>query len=86
VPAGDAGGRLQVELQAPRSALAASVQVGQLTRSGLAAGALHFTVVANARALRTLRRRGRLSLTMTVRLSSPAGAGATVSRRRTLHR
>ncbi len=87
VPADDAGGRLQVELQAARSALLASdVRVAELTRSDLAAGPLHFTLVAGGRALRTLRRRGRLRLTMTLRLSPPAGAAATASRRLTLHR
>lgn len=87
VPAADAGGRLQVELQAARSALAAGeVRVAELTRQGIAAGALRFAVAPNGRALRTLRRRGRLRLTMTVRLTPPAGAGATVSRALTLHR
>jgi len=87
VPAAEAGGRLQLELQSQRSALAAgSVRLAEITRRNLAAGPLRVTVPAGPRALRTLRRRGRLPLTIKVRLSPASGAGAVVSRRLTLHR
>ena len=87
VPAADAGGRLEVDLLAPRSALAAgSVRVGQLVRGSLAAGPLRFSVAPGARGLRALRRHGHLRLTMTVHLAPAAGAGSAISRRLTLRR
>jgi plastocyanin len=87
IPAADASGRLQVELLAARSALTAgTLRVGQLVRNGIAAGRLAFTLTPSARALRSLRRRGSLKLTMTARLQAASGAGASVSRRLTLHR
>jgi plastocyanin len=87
VPAADAGGRLQVELLAARSALATGgVRVGQLVRRGISAGRLAFKLTPSARALRALRRRGSLKPTMTAELGPASGAGASVSRRLTLRR
>jgi plastocyanin len=87
VPAADAGGRLEVELFAARSALAAGgVRVGQLERGSLAAGPLRFSLRPSARAQRALRRRGRLALTVLVRLAAPSGGAGEVSRRVPLHR
>jgi plastocyanin len=87
IPAADAGGRLEVDLLAARSALAAGgVRVGQLVRRGLTAGPLRFKLAPGARGLRALRRRGRLAVTVTLRLSPATGAGSAVSRRLTLRR
>ena len=77
VPAADAGGRLEVDLLAARSALAAGgVRVGQLERQALAPGPLRFSVTASARARRALRRHGRLVASVVVHLGPPAGAGS----------
>ena len=87
IPAGDAGGRLEVDLLAARSALAAGgVRVGRLERRALRAGPLRFSLAAGAPAQRALRRRGRLALGVVVHLSPPAGAGSVLSRRLTLRR
>jgi plastocyanin len=80
VPAEDAGGSLRVALQA------GAVHLAELTRRELAAGTLHFSIAAGGRGLRALRRSGRLRVTMAVRLTPAAGAGASVSRRLTLRR
>ncbi len=80
VPAEDAGGSLRVTLRAGGAHLA------ELTRRELAAGTLRFSIAAGARGLRTLRRSGRLHVTMAVRLAPAAGTGASVIRRLTLRR
>jgi hypothetical protein len=87
VPAADAGGRLEVDLLAARSALAAGgVRVGQLELQALAPGPLRFSMTASARARRALRRHGRLVVSVVVHLGPPAGAGSALSRRLTLRR
>lgn len=80
VPAEDAGGSLRVALQA------GGVHLAELTRRELAAGTLRFSIAAGGRGLRALRRSGRLRVTLAVRLTPAAGAGASVSRRLTLRR
>jgi plastocyanin len=90
IPPADAGGRLEIDLLAARSALVAggpkAVRVGQLVRRGLVAGPLRFSIAPAGRGLRTLRRRGSLKVTMIVKLAPGAGGASSVSRRLTLHR
>ena len=93
VPAGAAGGRLEVDLLAtPRSlsvahgASVASVRVGRLLRAHVPAGSISFTVLASARARAALHAHGSLTLTLRVTLTPPAGAASSLSRRLTLRR
>jgi hypothetical protein len=70
--------RLQVDLDARRSALRASLsaraRAGRLTRLHLPAGRVRFSVRLNRRARRALRRRGRLALRVTISVTPPSGA------------
>jgi plastocyanin len=89
IPSAAAGGTLAVDLFATRPALSAAarkVRIGHLVKRYLSAGALRFSIKPEPRAVRALRRRGVLKLTLVARLT-PAGAGASsVSRRLTLRR
>jgi plastocyanin len=69
-PAG-AGGRLEVDVFAPKASLAramrgGTLRVGRLIRGSVSAGAVAFAVKLNARAHRALKRRHRLALTVKV--------------------
>jgi plastocyanin len=86
-----AGGQLEVQLLAIRAALAKgglppSVRVGRLVRAPLSAGKVSFKVPLSARARGALRRRGRLPLSIKMRLSSPHASALTISRRVVLAR
>jgi plastocyanin len=85
VSAAAAGGRLEVDLLAPRASLArarrlATVRVGRLVRASVPQGQLAFAVKLDARARRALRHRHRLALTVKVLLSPPHGAPFLASR------
>ena len=80
-----AGGKLEVELLAGRASLASAphqpqVQVGRVVRSSLPAGTVTYTVALDARARHALRVRGRLTLTVRIRLSSAHGSAVTITR------
>lgn len=85
VSSAGAGERLEIDLLARRASLArvrhsAPVRVGRLVRGAVAAGRLSFAVKLDALALRTLRRRLRLPLTVRITLAPVHGAAATVTR------
>lgn len=84
------GGRLEVDLLVQSAALAksgrgATVRVGRLVRAGISAGKLSFSVRLDARARRSLRRHGRLPLTVRIVLAPRAGKPVTVSRGVVVH-
>jgi plastocyanin len=90
VPATYAGGRLEVDLLAPRAALAAagrpaSLRVGRFLRSALPIGRLTFRVPLAPPARRALAHHRRLTLTVRIRLTPPHGAALSASRRVVLH-
>jgi plastocyanin len=86
-----AGARLEVDLLARRASLtpgahgSARVQVGRLTRSSLRSGTTSFAVALDRRARRALHRRGRLALSVRVKLSPAAGASVSLTRTLVLH-
>lgn len=88
-PAG-AGGTLEVDLLARSGALAArssrQVRVGRVLLYYIAAGRRSFSVKLDARAQRSLRRRGRLALAVRIALTPPGGRAVTLSRALTLRR
>jgi plastocyanin len=93
VPAGSAGGRLEVDLLATSRSLnvahgasAVIIRVGRLLRTHVPAGEIRFTIPASARARAALRAHGSLALTLRVTLTPPAGAAASLRRRLTLRR
>jgi plastocyanin len=73
-----AGGRLEVDL------LSGKRRVGRLVRTQLQAGTVRFSVPLGVAASHTLRRRGRLTLTVQVIVRSRTGATARAARRVTL--
>ncbi len=92
VSAAGAGGRLEVDLLAPRAALARAgtptlVRVGRVVRSPVPAGVVRFKVSLDAQALRALHVRRRLALTVRIVLTPPAGAAVSLpGRSLLLHR
>jgi hypothetical protein len=91
VPATAAGGSLEVDLLATRSALAATaaavpVRIGRLLRGHLAVGPVHFAVTADRRGRRALDRHGRLAVSIRLVLTPPHGQPATITRRLILRR
>ncbi|HEY4426777.1 MAG TPA: hypothetical protein VGN08_01075 [Solirubrobacteraceae bacterium] len=85
-----AGGRLEVDLLAPRAALAGAahglpVRIGRLVRAPLHAGVTSFKVSLNALGRRSLRAHGRLALSVRIVLSAGPGAGVTITRAVVLH-
>jgi len=81
-----AGGRLQVDLLAKSASLAsanraARVRVGRLVLAHVHAGRASFAVALSSRARAALRRHGRLALTATVLIGSPAGRSVTIVRK-----
>ncbi len=88
VSAAGAQGRLEVDLLAKSASLArsghsdhgAEVRVGKLERGSLAAGTVRFAVALNARAKRSLARRGHLSLTLEITLTPAGGRAAKLER------
>jgi plastocyanin len=81
-PAGR-GGRARVSVFAPGAALGVTDRrrVGTLERRGLPARRVTFSVPLNGIARRALHRAGRLTLSVMVTVTSPNGAGASVTRR-----
>jgi hypothetical protein len=82
---GGAGGKLEVEVFAPRASLASvghasHVEVGHIVRAGLNAGSASFTVALSAKARHALHSRGHLALSVEVVLTSPQGMSQTVTR------
>jgi hypothetical protein len=80
-----AGGRLEVQLLAPRASLAgagrsARVQVGRLVRGPLRAGTLAYAVALDAKARRALRLHGHLALSVEIVLTPAHGSAATITR------
>jgi plastocyanin len=85
VPAADAGARLEVELLAPRAALAkvkrsSSSRVGRLVRVAAPAGKVSFAVALDAAAKRALHRHHKLALTAKIVLTPAHGAAVTIAR------
>jgi plastocyanin len=86
-----AGGTLQLDLLAARASLASpsrssSVRVGHLVRSHLPAGLTRFAIALDRDGRRALRARGHIALTVRARLTPPAGATISISRRLTMRR
>jgi plastocyanin len=83
------GGHLSVELRAPRAALGGKgdgvVRVGGLDRSLASAGRLSFAVPIQPVARRALHRRGRLSMTVKIVVTTPSGPATPTTRRVELH-
>lgn len=79
------GGRLNVELRAPRSALGGdggeTVRIGEASRSLSEAGRVAFAVRLQPLAKRALRRRGSLSLIVNVVVRPPGGPMTALTRR-----
>ncbi len=81
-----AGGKLEVQLLAPRGSVAGAghaarvVQVGRAVRSGLRAGATRFGVPLDAKARHALRVHGHLTLSVKIVLTAAHGALATITR------
>jgi hypothetical protein len=92
VQVAQAGSRLEVDLLAPSSALAAAahssgaVVVGRLVKTKLPAGRFSFKIEPTAKAQHALAHRGHLSLTVRIILTPPHGAGLTHTLTVTLHR
>jgi plastocyanin len=85
-----AGGRLEVDLLARSSSLAAArhskrSRVGRIVRSALQPGSVRFTVILNATAKHALRSRRRLALQVQIRLTPAHGSAVTVTRSVLLH-
>ncbi len=81
------GGGLEVDLLARRALVArtpATVLVGQLRRSPLHAGTVHFTVPLNGRGVRALHRHRHLGVTVRLVLTAPAARTVTALRTITL--
>jgi plastocyanin len=82
-----AGGRLQIDLLAKPSQLGSrgskAVVVGRFVRSSVRGGMLSFSIALSARAKATLRRHGRLALSVRATLA-PVGGGRTARLTRTL--
>jgi plastocyanin len=88
VAAAGVGGRLEVDLLAPRASLAragAQTQVGRFVRGSLPSGRVPFRVPLSARARRALHSRGHLALTVRIVLTPLLGPPVTVSRTLTVH-
>jgi plastocyanin len=86
-----AKGRLDVSLLARSASLASAgqakqVRVGHFVRSSLSAGTVRFTVALTPQGRRTLKRRGRLALTVRIVLSPLSGAPSSATRSVVLHR
>lgn len=86
-----AKGRLDVSLLARSASLARAgqakqVRVGHFVRSSLSAGTVRFTVTLTPQGRRTLKRRGRLALTVRIVLSPLSGAPSSATRSVVLHR
>ena len=84
-----AGSRLEVTLWAPRNALqggksATPMRIGRATRASAPAGKVSFAVRTDAKARGALRRRRRLSVTVSIALTPPGGHKLTHSARSTL--
>jgi hypothetical protein len=84
-----AGSRLEVALWAERRSLAGGkstklVRIGRLTRAPAPAGRLAFAVGTDAKARSALRRRHRLSVTVSIALTPPGGHKLTRSVKSTL--
>ncbi len=81
-----AGGKLEVQLLAPRGSVASAahaarlVQVGRALRSGLHAGATRFGVSLDAKARHALSVHGHLTLSVKVVLTTAHGAVAMITR------
>ncbi|MHB8234473.1 MAG: cupredoxin domain-containing protein [Solirubrobacteraceae bacterium] len=85
-----AKGRLDVSLLARSASLARAgqakqVTVGRFSRSSLRAGTVRFTVALTPRGRRTLKRRGKLALTVRIVLSPASGAPSAATRSVVLH-
>lgn len=80
-----AGDRLEVDVFATAAALArarhgARVRVGSYSRSSVPAGRTSFSVKLDTRARRALKRHGRLTLTVLVRLATPHRPALAIAR------
>jgi len=80
-----AGGRLEVQLLAPRASLASAghpprVQVGRAVHSALRSGTVTFAVALDAKARHALRVHRRLALNVKILLTSPNGSPVTLTR------
>jgi hypothetical protein len=85
IPAADGGARLEVELLAQGASLAkvrrdGSSRVGRLVRSSTPAGTVPFTVSLDPAAVRALRHRHKLALTVKIVLTPNHGAATTLTR------
>ena len=84
------GGRLEVGLFAAGASLAKAgqseqVRVGRLVRSSLEAGTASFSVPLSTKGKTSVRRHGRLALTVKITLTPLHGAAVTVTRGVVVH-
>jgi hypothetical protein len=85
-----AGSALSIEITAKPSALKTSatkpVRVGRSVKNDLPSGTAKFSIKLSSRALKAIKKKGKLALTVKIKLTPPGGAAAKATKSVTLKR